>query len=129
MRKICGLSQKLSHLYFGIPTWLNMAVQLDDIVVIYQRCTVGLLALNGADPRWDSRRSASQFGGWLEIKQPTRTGDRSFPPKVIQETPDKSGIRGDIAQQSFALAPAQTRYDGFFEFGARINGPVRLQGH
>ena len=50
MRKIRRLGKKVSHLDFGILAGLDVAVQLDDIVLVNQRGTVGLLALNRANP-------------------------------------------------------------------------------
>src|SRR3954470_14633901 len=124
MRKACGLRQEVSHLDLGIFARLDMTVQLDDIVLIYQRGTVGLLALDSTYPACGTRRSTPEFGRRLEIEPPARACDRSLVSNAIKEAPDESGISGDIAQQSFALPPAHTGDNGFFQFGTSINSPV-----
>src|SRR5215213_5446303 len=118
------LGKKVSHLNFGVLARLDTTVQLDDIVVVNQRGAVGLLALNRANHGWGIQRPAPEFARWLEVQPPTRAGNGSLAPKVIQELPNESRISCHITQQSFALALMQTRHDGPIQFGTCINGPV-----
>jgi hypothetical protein len=47
---------------------------------------------------------APELAGRLEVQPPTRAGDGSRAPKVVQQMPNENRVGGDIPQQSFASA-------------------------
>src|SRR5688572_19426685 len=77
MGKSRRLCKKLSHLDFRILAGFDVAVQLDDIVLVNQGGTVGLLTLNRANKGGGIERLAPELAGRLEVQPPTRAGNGS----------------------------------------------------
>src|SRR3954468_20252242 len=70
MGKIRRLRKKLPHFDFRILARLDVAIQLDDIVLVNQGGTVGLLTLNRANKGGGIERWAPELAGRLEVQPP-----------------------------------------------------------
>ena len=104
--KVRDLGQEPSHLDLGIGACLQLAVDLDDIVVIDQRGTVRPVRLNHADVFGLPDRFVGEAAGGAEFKPQALFAfvDRERLPQVSQQQRDEDLVVGDVEQRSFARA-------------------------
>ena len=104
--KAGDLGQKPADLDLGVDAGFELSIDLDHIVVIYQRRAVGLFGLDGTDVLGRFDRLVRKPAGRPELKaQAVFFNGQGFA-QIAQQQRDEDLVGGNIQQRSFPRALA-----------------------
>ncbi len=98
------IGQKPSDLDLGIDAGFQLSIDLDHVVMVYQRRAVGLLSFDGAYVLGLFDRPVRKLAGWPEFKAQAVFFHGQGLPEITQQKRDEDLVGRRVQQRSFPCA-------------------------